>query len=260
VNRSAMAANARGARRLAGLVALCAMAGLAARATARPDAPADSMNARMAAERCDYGIALALRGELARAESAFVAMLGGDAAAHARAFNNLGNVNFLRGDVKLALAFYERAQRADSADAGVRLNRATALMMMGDEIGAQAAAAEGVRRAGGEAAAARLLGLKAEDAKPKAAEAAWLSRGEVRALLASTRTNRNALLANTLASVPAETTRANAAGAGKAAVGKPAPAAPAGAAKRPAATARLRSAGPRGAEGTDAASVLYWMR
>jgi len=171
--------------------------------------------------------------------------------ADARAFNNLGNLAFLRGELDVALAYYDRAARADTLDAGVQLNRATTLMMQGDEIGSRMAASWGVRLAGGEAAAARLLGLKVEGARPKAAlaaEGAWLSKDEVRALLASA---SNA--------VPPESTRAAAAvapaGARKgAAVKKGAPV------RANRNTATWRSAGPRGAEGTDAASVLYWMR
>ena len=217
-----------------------------------PGGPSSPLMARsLADQRNDYGISLALKGQVARAESAFVAMLS-TPVADARAFNNIGNMHFLRGELDVALAFYDRAGRADTLDAGIQLNRATTLMMLGSELSARIAAARGVRLAGGEAAAARLLGLKVEDVKPKAlaAEGAWVSKDEVRALLASA-----------AQAVPPETTRALAA-AGKGAGGT---------ATRPAAggvkattvrgkTVIQRSAGPRGAEGTDAAAVLYWMR
>src|SRR6266850_1677647 len=73
--------------------------------------------------RSEYGVTLAVSGEEARAESIFVTMLShtrGDA----RALNNLGNLRLLRGETGVALAFYERALRGDSLDAGIHLNRA----------------------------------------------------------------------------------------------------------------------------------------
>src|SRR5947207_3786352 len=82
--------------------------------------------------RGEYGVTLAISGEEARAESIFVTMLShtrGDA----RALNNLGNLRLLRGETGVALAFYERALRGDSLDPGIHLNRATALMLIGDK-------------------------------------------------------------------------------------------------------------------------------
>ena len=67
--------------------------------------------------RGEYGVTLAIGGEEARAESVFVTMLShtrGDA----RALNNLGNLRLLRGETGVALAFYDRALRGDSLDAG----------------------------------------------------------------------------------------------------------------------------------------------
>ena len=230
------------------LPALCALLWTAG-ATAQP---ASTSSPSLSDQRNAYGITLALKGQAARAESAFVALLSSPTA-DARAFNNLGNIHFLRGEFDVALAFYDRAARADSLDAGVQLNRAAGFMMKGDEYHSREAATEGVRLAGGEAAAARLLGLKADDAKPKplAAEGAWLTKDEVRAMINSARK-----------SVPAESTRTQAtrgpaqgAGSGaspastKATAGKP---------KR--ARGAWTSAGPRGADGADAAMVLYWMR
>src|SRR5437867_5274750 len=98
--------------------------------------------------RGEYGVSLAISGEQARAESIFVSMLShtrGDS----RALNNLGNLRLLRGETGVALAFYDRALRGDSLDAGIHLNRATALMMIGDEVRASEAFAIGVRLAGG---------------------------------------------------------------------------------------------------------------
>ena len=77
--------------------------------------------------RGDYGVTLAITGEAARAESVFVTMLShtrGDS----RALNNLGNLRLLRGETGVALAFYERALRGDSLDAGIQLNRAAAVL------------------------------------------------------------------------------------------------------------------------------------
>lgn len=132
----------------------------------------------------DLGILLAMNGEVARAESVFVSLLSqhpGDAAA----FTNLGNLRLLEGDPELALAFYRRAGAADSADAGIALNQATALLLMGEDAEAESLARLGVGLAGGPRAAASLLGLHFEDRseRARAAEGARLSQEEVRAML-----------------------------------------------------------------------------
>jgi Flp pilus assembly protein TadD len=185
---------------------------------------------------CELGITLALSGTGASAESVFVSLLSrspGDA----RALNNLGNIHLWRGEPDIGLAFYDQAREADSTDAGILLNEATALMLAGDDEDAKTRAAEGVARAGGARKAANLLGLHLDpDSEPleKGADRAQLSRDEVVALLrAATR------------AVPADST------GGKGAAG-PTP----GRGKRKAPV--WRSAGARGNEGTDVGAVLYW--
>lgn len=183
--------------------------------------------------KTQLGVALAMSGDAARAESVFVSLLS-DSRGDARALNNLGNLRLLSGELGVALAFYDRALHGDSADAGIHLNRATALMLMGDEERARRAAAEGVRLAGGLDKADALLGLKSESGStPKAAAGAYISKDEVRALL------RRAARA-----VPSDTVYA-------------APPAAAGAHRKPPA---WRSAGPRGADRSGAPDVLYWKR
>ncbi len=185
-----------------------------------------------AAERADMGVSLAMRGELSRAESLFVSMLS-DTRGDARALNNLGNLKLLSGDLGVALAFYDRAARGDSADAGIQLNRATALLLMGDDARANEAAAAGVRLAGGLEQAQTLLGLKSDAPAGRADKKAFVNRGEIRAMLK-----------NAAAGVP------NAA---------PKPAAGTGAATaKPKSGTAWRSAGPRAADQSDAANVLYW--
>lgn len=191
------------------------------------------------ARTCEYGITLALSGNDAMAESVFVSLLSrspGDA----RALNNLGNLNLWRGDTNLALAFYTRAGESDSVDAGITLNEATALMIAGDDEGATEQAAEGVRRAGGPDAAARLLGLHYEgpgDGAPRASDKVEVSRDEVMALLrAATR------------AVPPDSSRSK-------------QASPAGPGAKPRKQAPAwRSAGARGAAGSDVVAVVYWKR
>ena len=186
---------------------------------------------------CEYGVALALAGADAGAESVFVSLLS-HAPGDARALNNLGNVHFLRGDLDVALAFYARAGEADSLDAGIILNEGTALMLRGDEDEAEEVAADGVRRAGGLRQAALLLGLKAPDTlgnTAKAGDRAHVRKEEVLALLRAA-----------AAGVPADTSRARPGGT---------PGRPVRAGKR---SPTWRSAGARGAEGTDAATVVYW--
>ena len=107
---------------------------------------------------CEEGIQFALAGRFAVAESVFTTLL---ASVPARAFNNLGNVHLWRGKPKLALEFYRAAMEVDSADAGIRLNSATALLLAGEESAAHIAAIVGLRRAGGLEEAAGLFGLRA---------------------------------------------------------------------------------------------------
>src|SRR5437773_1031935 len=124
---------------------------------------------RAADDRSEFGVTLAMSGEEARAESLFITMLShtrGDA----RALNNLGNLRLLRGETGVALAFYERALRGDSLDAGIHLNRATALMLLGDKVRSEQAFTVGVKLAGGVDKAQALLGLPPEtDPKDRAA-------------------------------------------------------------------------------------------
>lgn len=187
-----------------------------------------------AADRADMGVTLAMSGELARAESLFVSLLS-DTRGDSRALNNLGNLKLLAGDLGVALAFYDRAARGDSADAGIQLNRATALLLMGDDARATEAAATGVRLAGGLEKAQALLGLKSDGPAERADKRAFVNRSEIKAMLK-----------NAAAGVP------NAA---------PKPAAGAGAATaKPKSGTAWRSAGPRAADQSDAANVLYWKR
>ena len=81
---------------------------------------------------CDYGITLALSGNPARAESVFVSLLS-HSPGDARALTNLGNLELMQGEPDVALVFYGRAAQIDTADAGIILNRAVALMILGDE-------------------------------------------------------------------------------------------------------------------------------
>ncbi len=185
-------------------------------------------------DQCDYGITLAMSGSLARAESVFVSLLApgrGDA----RALNNLGNLQLLQGEAEVALAFYERAIQSDTADAGIRLNRSVALLILGREEESRLEADAGIRQAGGLSAAAALLGLHADSsaAPPKGAEAARVSREEVKALLSAAARG-----------VPRDST------ARSATATKPA--------RRPASA--WRSGGPRAAQDSDALAVLYWKR
>jgi tetratricopeptide (TPR) repeat protein len=184
--------------------------------------------------RAEYGVNLAIAGEAARAESVFVTMLShthGDA----RALNNLGNLRLLRGETGVALAFYDRALRGDSLDAGIHLNRATALLLIGDDARAEASYATGVRLAGGLDQAQALLGLphEAPPASDRAAQKTLLDAEQIRAALK-----------HAAAAVPSDTTHA---GAGATT--------PGAAGKKPSA---WRSAGPRASDGSDNSRLLYW--
>lgn len=200
------------------------------------DIPAQSEESVTEA-KSQLGVALAVSGQTAKAESVFVSLLS-DVRGDARALNNLGNLRLVRGDLGVALAFYDRALRGDSADAGIHLNRATALMLMGDDERAQESAARGVKIAGGVAQAEALLGIRsdrADKAPGKAAEKKYVSKDEVRALL---------LQASK--SVPSDTQKAGAPAAAPADGKKKAP--------------TWRSAGPRATDAGEAVVVLYWKR
>ena len=113
--------------------------------------------------RADLGVTLAIGGSETSAESVFVSMLShtrGDS----RALNNLGNLRLLRGEAGVALAFYDRALKGDSIDAGIHLNRATSLMLLGDQKRSEEAFATGVKLAGGLDRAMTLLNLPADNA------------------------------------------------------------------------------------------------
>ena len=183
--------------------------------------------------RSEYGVSLAVSGEEARAESLFITMLShtkGDA----RALNNLGNIRLLRGETGVALAFYERALRGDSLDAGIHLNHATALMLIGDKERSEKAFAIGVKLAGGVEPAEALLGIPPASKQPteKAAKKTAIDPEQVRAMLKQA--------AKTIPNVKVE----------------------------PASTAKAtnkdqsawRSAGPRASDGSETTQLLYWKR
>lgn len=187
-------------------------------------------------KRGEYGVTLAVSGEEARAESIFVTMLShtrGDA----RALNNLGNLRLLRGETGVALAFYERALRGDSLDAGIHLNRATALMLLGDKQRSEQAFAFGVKLAGGVDRAQALLGLPPEtdpaDPTDRAARKTAIDAEQLRAML------RKAASA-----VPKDSVRLVDSGINPVAAGKR--------------TSAWRSAGARASDGSGTPQLLYW--
>ena len=191
---------------------------------------------RLRAE-CEYGIAQALVGADSAAEAAFVSLLS-HSPGDARALNNLGNLSLFRGDLDVAIEYYQQGQEADSLDAGIVLNEATALMLRGDENQAQTRAAAGVRRAGGLREAALLLGLKPPETRaetPKAGDRAYIRKDEVLSLLKAA-----------AAGVPTDSLRSKA--------DKPGPSTSRLRKRRP----TWRSAAARGAEGTDVTAVVYW--
>lgn len=202
---------------------------------------ADSEATRPAGDdsRCEYGIALAMAGEVKQAESVFVAVLS-SSPGDARALANLGNLRVLEGDLDVALVFYNQAVKADAADAGIKLNRATTLMLMGDMNRAELEAGEAVKQAGGEEAAAKLIGLSAESdaAESRGSDKPFVSKQEIRALLSAAKSR-----------VPGDSVAAGAATDStrtKPRDGKK--------------STTWRSAGPRAGDSGDIAAVLYWKR
>src|SRR5439155_1382297 len=82
-----------------------------AEAASPPPAPAaNPPDANLLRAECEYGIALALAGADASAESAFVSLLS-HAPGDARALNNLGNTHLLRGASHVAIRRGTRGRR-----------------------------------------------------------------------------------------------------------------------------------------------------
>lgn len=184
--------------------------------------------------RGEFGVTLAIGGEGARAESVFVTMLS-HSRGDARALNNLGNLRLLRGEIGVALAFYERALRGDSLDAGIDLNRATALMMIGDKDRSAEAFARGVKRAGGVEQAEALLGLPPEkQPTERAARKTTIDPERLRSMLRTA-----------ASSVPKDSARQSDSKAARTAAGS---------------RTAWRSAGARSSDGGETPQLLYWKR
>ena len=184
-----------------------------------------------AGRECEYGVTLAFLGRLAAAESVFTSVLS-RSPRDARALNNLGNLAILRDEPGLALRYYERAATADTADAGIVLNQATAYLLLGNQAEATARAKIGVTRAGGPAAAARLLGLRYQESAARAGQHAAVGQDEILGLLRAA-----------IAKVPADSANS---------------AAPDTARTRPGRRPVVRSAGARAGALADLTTQLDW--
>jgi tetratricopeptide (TPR) repeat protein len=185
--------------------------------------------------RADLGVSLAIGGSESSAESVFVSMLShtrGDA----RALNNLGNLRLLRGEAGVALAFYDRALKADSIDAGIHLNRATSLMLLGDQKRSEEAFATGVKLAGGLDRAMTLLNLPADNAP--------VDRGAKKTAINPEQLK--AMLKRAAATVPKDQIKV---------VDSEVTTNPASKS-----SSTWRSAGARASDGTEAPMLLYWKR
>jgi hypothetical protein len=144
----------------------------------------------------------------------------------------------------LALAFYERAGKLDSLDAGIVLNQAVALMLLGDQEMAERRASRGIEIAGGVREASSLLGLRrteqeAEDrGADKSAEKPHIAKNEIASLLSAAKQ-----------SVPADSTQAGGKSQSQAQ------------SKQPGQPARsFRSAGTRASGESVVADMIYWKR
>ena len=185
--------------------------------------------------RADLGVTLAIGGSETSAESVFVSMLShtrGDA----RALNNLGNLRLLRGEAGVALAFYDRALKGDSVDAGIHLNRATSLMVLGDQKRSEEAFATGVKLAGGLDRAMSLLNLPAENAP--------VDRGAKKTAINPEQLK--SMLKRAAATVPKDQIKV---------VDSEVTTNPASKS-----SSAWRSAGARASDGTEAPMLLYWKR
>jgi len=130
-----------------------------------PVQPQDVAEQEMLQTICTAGISAAFRGDMTRAESMFKRVLS-ERRTDARALTNLGNLRLLNGDIKPSLFYYESAALMDTTDAGIVLNQATALYLLGDTASADTTYAYGIELAGGLQNAANLLGLDIEIREP----------------------------------------------------------------------------------------------
>jgi Flp pilus assembly protein TadD len=192
---------------------------------------------------CDLGITLALSGDNARAESVFISLLS-HSPRDSRALTNLGNLHRVRGEPDLALAFYERAGKLDSLDAGIILNQAVALMLLNNQDMAEVRARRGIEMAGGVPEASSLLGLRRAEQEveargaDKSAEKPHIAKNEVAALLSAARQT-----------VPADSTQVG--GKSQSQVQSRQPGQPA---------RTFRSAGTRASGESVVADMIYWKR
>lgn len=192
---------------------------------------------------CDLGVTLALSGDDAGAESVFISLLS-HSPRDSRALTNLGNLHLVRGEPDLALAFYERAGNLDSLDAGIILNQAVALMLLGDQEMAERRASQGIELAGGVREASSLLGLRRteQEAEDRGADTSGekphVAKNEIAALLSAAKQG-----------VPVDPTQAG---------GRSQYAAQS---KQPGQPARsFRSAGTRASGESVVADMIYWKR
>jgi len=192
---------------------------------------------------CELGITLALSGDNAGAESIFISLLS-HSPRDCRALTNLGNLHLVRGEPDLALAFYERAGKLDSLDAGIVLNQAVALMLLNDQDMAEVRAHRGIEMAGGVREASSLLGLRRTDEEAedrgadKSVEKPHIAKNEIAALLSAAKQ-----------SVPADSTQAGGKSQSQAQLKQPG---------QPAHS--FRSAGTRASGESVVADMIYWKR
>jgi tetratricopeptide (TPR) repeat protein len=212
---------------MCGLLALSLTGSAAAEISTPPQPTPELLNER--------GISEALARDMDGAESSFLSVLTlrrGDA----RANNNLGNLSLLKGDLTVALSFYDHALAADTSDYGVRMNRATAYLLLGDEERAVSEAGFVVQAAGGPEQAGEKLGLRATAAdSTRAAGKKGLTKAELRELL-----NKASK------SVPKTTSRPKTESAPEAGQGRRSP--------------NWRAGATRAADDSESAALLYWKR
>ena len=190
----------------------------------------------------EHGVSLALAHDATRAESSFVSLLS-QRRHDARALNNLGNLSLMKGEVAVALSFYDAALRSDSADAGVRLNRAASYHLMGEESEAVDEAAIAVRMAGGMEQAGALIGLR-----EMAVDSSRASDASVHGML--TPTQMRTLLRKAAQSVPAGSPKARPAANIERGQGKRVPVWRSGSVR----------ASEQSGDAKEVAALLYWKR
>jgi len=132
--------------------------------------------------RTELGITLAFDGQHEESQRAFLSVLSHDPH-NLPALNNLGNLDFIRGETASAIELYREVLARDADQLGTTLKCSLALLLSGDREGAIKMARIATSKLGSAEAAESMLGLLDPNETVRAEPGSSLTAEEVRALL-----------------------------------------------------------------------------